>query len=185
MYSQQQAIELLDAYEPIIEQEEKAKAFILDFVKKHSRYWSRQTLDGHLTASAWITDEANNKAVLLHHKKLDIWVQPGGHIDDKDPSLALASMREAKEETGLAELELKQDGIFDLDVHKIPARKQEPEHWHLDIRFWFIAKNIKLEISDESNDLVWMTAEEIQKITDEESVLRMVRKNSEVNQRLL
>lgn len=176
MYSQQHALALLSAYEPTDENEIEAKAFISDFVNANEKYWSRQTLAGHLTASAWITDIEQTKAVLLHHKKLDIWVQPGGHIDDADSSLETASLREATEETGLVGLKLKQSQIFDLDVHKIPARKQEPEHWHLDVRFWFAANNTDLEISDESNELAWMSAEDILNVTDEESVLRMVRK---------
>jgi ADP-ribose pyrophosphatase YjhB (NUDIX family) len=176
MYSQSDALSLLSAYQPADENEQQAKTFITEFVRRQERYWSRQTLEGHLTASAWITDEAQEKAVLLHHKKLDIWVQPGGHVDDADESLESASLREASEETGLKGIELKSPQIFDLDVHKIPARKGEPDHWHLDVRFWFVARNTTLQISEESNELVWMDAKEIQKITDEESVLRMVRK---------
>jgi 8-oxo-dGTP pyrophosphatase MutT (NUDIX family) len=133
-------------------------------------------LAGHLTASAWITNKAQTKAVLLHHKKLDIWVQPGGHVDDDDMSLSLASLREASEETGLTNLSFCQPGIFDLDVHSIPARKTEPKHHHLDVRFWLIADNERLSISDESNDLQWLSRVEIEAITNEESVLRMARK---------
>jgi ADP-ribose pyrophosphatase YjhB (NUDIX family) len=180
MYSQKHALSLLDAYDPSSEQEQNAKQFIQDFITENERYWSRGTLTGHLTGSAWITNKSQSKAVLLHHKKLNIWVQPGGHIDDEDESLIAASLREAKEETGLPELVAQQAGIFDLDVHKIPARKTEPEHWHLDVRFWFVAEDTALAISEESNELAWLTRAEIEKLTQEESVLRMVRKTLSV-----
>lgn len=176
MYSQSLALALLDNYQPTDENEIKAHAFISKFVSENPRYWSRQTLTGHLTASAWITNAEQTHAVLLHHRKLDLWVQPGGHIDDDDETLPLASLREATEETGLKDLTLKQTSIFDLDVHAIPGRKNEPEHWHLDIRFWFVSAQGQLVINAESNELAWLSRAEIEQKTDEESVLRMVRK---------
>lgn len=176
MESQTSVMKQLHDYQPQDLEEKKAQAFILEFVDRHSAYWSRSTLEGHLTASAWITDAQCKSAVLLHHRKLDMWVQPGGHIDDDDTSLASASRREAQEETGLTGLRLKQQGIFDLDVHAIPARRTEPEHWHLDVRFWWIADDTTLTINEESNELAWLASAEIRNKTEEESVLRMVRK---------
>ncbi len=176
MYSQSDALILLERYDPIDENELIAKRFIYDFVRQNVNYWSRSTLNGHLTASAWITNQQQNQAVLLHHKKLDIWVQPGGHIDSSDESLQAASLREAQEETGLKQLKITSTDIFDLDIHLIPARKLEPEHWHLDVRFLFVAEQPHLEVSQESNAVVWFGRSEIEKLTEEESVLRMVRK---------
>lgn len=177
MYLQGEALKELNKYQPSDDSEVKAKAFITEFVEKNVEYWSRRTLAGHLTASAWITDAEKTKAVLLHHKKLDMWVQPGGHIDDEDTSLLSAALREASEETGISDLVPKTSSIFDLDVHVIPERKDEPTHWHLDIRFWFVAENTNLVLSDESNDLVWLSADSIREKTNEESVIRMVRKS--------
>ncbi len=176
METQSSVIQLLDAYQPENEQEQGALNLIREFVLGHARFWSRGTLEGHLTASAWITNTEKTQAVLLHHKKLNLWVQPGGHIDDEDPSLALASLREATEETGLTNLTLNHTGIFDLDVHEIPARPGEPQHQHLDIRFWFETDAQDLSQNSESNDLAWLTRSEIEMKTDEESVLRMARK---------
>ncbi len=177
MYSQKDALAVLESADPTTEEETKALAFIRSFVSDYIQYWSRQTEAGHLTGSAWITNRDKTKAVLLHHKKLDIWVQPGGHIDDSDESLLAAAKREAQEETGIDSLVLVSDQVFDVDVHKIPARKTESEHWHLDVRFWFIAEDETLIMSEESNQLQWLTAEQIRQKTDEESVLRMVRKS--------
>ncbi|MEJ2043315.1 MAG: NUDIX hydrolase [Reinekea sp.] len=176
MYSQQEALNVLQTSQPATAEEQQALEFIQSFVNRNVRYWSRSTLEGHLTGSAWITNQSHTKAVLLHHKKLDIWVQPGGHIDDGDKSLLAAASREAREETGIQVLMPESESIFDVDVHQIPERKHEPAHWHLDIRFWFIAEEETLQLSEESNDLAWLSAEEIVRLTDEESVLRMVRK---------
>ncbi len=177
MYSQIEALNLLESYSPVNEEEKKAHDFIKAFVAEHQQYWSRETLRGHLTASAWVTDIQRSQAVLLHHKKLNIWVQPGGHIDADDETLIAASIREATEETGLTHLRMVSPEIFDVDVHSIPERKGTPEHLHLDIRFWFEVDNMDLQISDESNELKWLTRSEIESKTNEESVLRMVRKS--------
>lgn len=176
MYSQLDALALINRYQPDHEDEQKHQRFIAQFIESNQRYWARDTLFGHLTASAWITSNDQTKAVLLHHKKLNLWVQPGGHIDESDASLMAASLREATEETGLSALQPVSHDIFDIDVHRIPVRKQEPEHWHLDIRFWFKTDNDVLTISEESNHLMWLSKQDIFNRTDEESVLRMVRK---------
>ena len=176
MYDQTAALNALTAYLPSDKDEQKARDFMLNFVEQHEKYWSRETLSGHLTASAWVTNASRSQAVLLHHKKLDIWVQPGGHIEADDDSLPEASLREALEETGLPGLRLVSDQIFDLDQHRIPARGDTPAHWHLDVRYWFEAEGDTLAITEESNDLQWLTADEIREKTDERSVLRMVEK---------
>lgn len=170
-------LQLLKNYQPAGNKETSDHAFIVDFVQRESEFTSRKTEEGHLTASAWITNPKRDRAVLLHHRKLDIWVQPGGHIDPEDGSLMTASLREATEETGLQQLKPVTDNIFDIDIHQIPARKNEPEHLHLDIRFWFETEHEELVLSDESHNLSWMTMEQIQQVTDEESVLRMMRKS--------
>ena len=177
MYSQQAALAVLQTAQPTSLEEAESLAFIQDFVRRQPRYWSRATQEGHLTGSAWITNQSKTKAVLLHHKKLNIWVQPGGHIDEADDSLLAAARREALEETGLSDLDVASEQVFDVDVHQIPARKDEPAHWHLDVRFWFISGTEQLQLSTESNALRWLSAGEIRQLTDEESVLRMVRKS--------
>jgi 8-oxo-dGTP pyrophosphatase MutT (NUDIX family) len=93
----------------------------------------RERLDGHFTGSAWLVSADGERALLLHHRKLDRWLQPGGHADG-DRDLAAVALREATEETGLAGLRV-EPAVFDLDRHRIPARGAEPEHWHYDVRY--------------------------------------------------
>lgn len=112
---------------------EAARQRIVEFCRHHPDALHRSCLDGHLTGSAVVVDAAGQRTLLLHHAKLDRWLQPGGHADG-DGNLGHVAWREATEETGLAGLRLVRPAI-DIDVHTIPARPGEPEHLHLDLRF--------------------------------------------------
>jgi len=111
--------------------------------------WRRSNVTGHLTASALITDRRMEKFLLLHHRGLEKWLQPGGHIEPQDRSLLDAAMRETEEETGLERRDYDvmstAEGIYiaDLDSHIIPSNpfKAEPEHFHHDVRFLFRLKH--------------------------------------------
>ena len=114
---------------------------IAGFIATTSHPWRRATLDGHLTASAWVIDRTRSHAALIHHRKLNLWLQPGGHVEDTDASWRAAAQREVTEETGLARFIPQADDakLFDVDVHAIPARPNEPAHFHYDLRFLFVA----------------------------------------------
>ena len=86
-------------------------------------------------------------------------------------------MREAVEESGIENIHLIQDSIFDIDVHFIPARNEVAEHHHYDIRFLLQVERTDFVISDESNDLAWVKLIDIGNFVNEESVLRMCRKS--------
>jgi ADP-ribose pyrophosphatase YjhB (NUDIX family) len=150
----------------------------LKFVEKTDLFWSRQNLEGHLTASSWVVNDDYTKVILCHHGKLNIWVQLGGHIDETDNSLQEACRRELEEESGLTELELLSPNIYDIDIHHIPANKGVPEHLHYDLRLIFKANSqemINFDIA-ESKDVRWIRRNEIIKFSQERAVLRMVEK---------
>ncbi len=66
---------------------------------------------------------------------------------------------------------------LDLDIHTIPARGQEPEHLHLDVRFLLrVEAGQELVQSRESLDLRWFPVDGLHAVTTEESVLRLQRK---------
>lgn len=143
----------------------------------HPRAFFRDHLPGHITASAWITDDTGTHAFLTHHAKLDRWLQPGGHADGEEDVIAVAQ-REALEETGLRSLRLARTAIFDLDIHPIPARNGFPEHLHYDVRFHLVARmDEAFIVSAESKDLAWIHGDDIARITgNNRSMLRMLEK---------
>jgi len=100
---------------------------------------------------------------------------PQGILDDEELA-TLAELR-PEEETGLADLAL-EPGIYDLDRHLIPARKQDPEHWHYDVRFVVRAgEDEAFVVSEESHALAWRPVREIaDDPAIDESVRRLARK---------
>lgn len=132
----------------------------------------RSRLEGHLTASALIVDPARGAGLLTHHRKLHRWLQLGGHCDG-DANLARAALREALEESGIPGLRVDPEPL-DVDVHAIPARGTEPEHWHLDARFLVLAPPGSVAVvGAESFDLRWFRPDEIARVTTDDSVRRL------------
>jgi len=119
------------------EDQEDLRRQTLKFCQSHPDALKRSCLDGHLTASAAVIRPSTSEILVIHHAKLDRWLQPGGHADG-DGALDQVAWREASEETGLEQLSLITPAI-DIDIHTIPARGNEPEHLHFDIRFVVIS----------------------------------------------
>jgi 8-oxo-dGTP pyrophosphatase MutT (NUDIX family) len=170
-------LSLLSAYVPSGPEDAAACRRIAEFVRAHPDCFERSLLVGHVTGSAWIVDPARSRCLLTHHRKLDRWLQLGGHADGQSDALAVA-MREAREESGLTSLRPVATSIFDCDVHAIPARGAEPPHWHHDVRFLFEADPEEpLVVSEESHDLAWVALDAVAALGTDESVLRMVAKS--------
>lgn len=148
----------------------------VDFVVSHPDAFERELEIGHVTGSAWVVDRAGTRVLLTHHKKLNIWVQLGGHADG-DADVFRVALREAEEESGLKSLEAVSRRIFDVDVHRIPARGDVPAHFHWDVRYAFRAAGDETyRVSGESHDLRWIEIRSLETVTAEESMLRMARK---------
>lgn len=146
------------------------------FVAEYPNCFERSLLIGHVTASAWIWDLERRHVLLTHHGKLDKWLQLGGHADG-DPDVLRVALREAQEESGLEGIRPVSEEIFDVDVHPIPARGSEPEHFHYDVRFLLEADRSEvLQITSESKALAWVEVERIRELTSEDSILRMLAK---------
>ena len=133
---------------------------------------------GHFTASAFVLSPDQRDVILIHHKKLGIWVQPGGHVEATDDDLLGAARREVAEEVGLGELDLVSTGssLFDVDIHLIPARKTEPAHEHFDVRFAFVARTRNFTRTEEVADVRWVPLSDVAQVTSDVSVLRAARK---------
>ena len=169
------ARDALAAYAPADAAQGRLRDEILDFVDRHPRHaHCRSCRPGHLTASAVVVDEGFERIVLLHHRKLGRWLQPGGHCDG-DANLAGVAWREAREETGLVGLEIV-PRVIDLDIHDIPARPSEPAHRHLDARFLALAPALaEPRINHESQDVRWFRLDEAREISCDASLSRLLR----------
>lgn len=171
-------VALLRRHEALAEAGREAAmlAQFFPFIAAHPDCLWRTCLEGHLTASAWVVDPARRRVLLTHHRKLDLWIQLGGHADGEADLLA-AALREVTEESGLTRVRAVAAEIFDVDRHRIPARKTEPEHWHFDVRFLIEADpEESVVVSDESHAVEWVPLGEVTRLNPEESVARMVRK---------
>lgn len=168
-------LQLLRQHTPSDSQEKVMLAETIAFVEAHADCFERTLLVGHVTGSAWVVDESRTMALLVHHRKLNKWFQPGGHCDGNSDVQQVAQ-REAEEETGLSVKALS-EAIFDVDVHPIPERPNEPAHLHYDVRFLFeAASDAMLVLSGESKDLRWVPLRNIRSLNDSSSVMRMVQK---------
>lgn len=117
--------------------------------------FTRERLAGHFTGSAWLVSRDGRQVLLTHHRKLQRWLQLGGHADG-NRDLAAVALREAQEESGLPGLALLSKRIFDLDRHWIPARAQVPGHWHYDVRYVVVAGHeARFIVGEESLALEW------------------------------
>jgi 8-oxo-dGTP pyrophosphatase MutT (NUDIX family) len=166
----------LREYHPSDPYEWKMHESLIRFVEAERDCFERSLQIGHITGSAWIIDRAREKTLLTHHNKLDRWLQLGGHADG-DPDILRVALREAREESGLENIRPLSEAIFDVDVHPIPMRGNEPGHFHYDVRFMLEADADKpLVISSESKDLAWVPLADIARFTTEQSITRMAAK---------
>ena len=169
-------LELLESHEPYDEAElvslERTKAF----VRENVDCFQRSLSIGHITGAGWLLDATGTKALLTHHRKLDKWLQLGGHADGH-PNVLEVALTEAREESGIERITAVSCEIFDVDVHRIPARAEVVEHDHYDVRFLLQVQGAAdYRVGPESLDLKWVSRDELTGLIVDPSVLRMARK---------
>lgn len=125
---------------------------------------------GHVTASGFVASPDRNSVALIHHRKLDRWLQPGGHLESDDADLESAARREIAEEIGIDDLTSL--GLFDIDIHTFPQRGDIPEHFHFDVRYAFIAGTSRLQVLDGVIDARWVAFDDLDAYGAEVSVKR-------------
>jgi 8-oxo-dGTP pyrophosphatase MutT (NUDIX family) len=156
------------------------------FIESTPDCFERTCKPGHITGSAMVISPDFERVLLTLHGKLDKWLQLGGHSDG-NPNTHEVSLREVEEESGVVPLKIyeplrvfgpdlklpRRPLPFDFDYHFIPARKLEPDHIHYDVRYLVVSDDsIPPVMSDESQDLRWMTIDEARRLTDERSMHR-------------
>ncbi|MEZ4928044.1 MAG: NUDIX hydrolase [Saprospiraceae bacterium] len=175
----QQIIKWLTGLESEFEEEDLFRKLTLEFIDANDDFWQRSNESGQLTGSAWVLNPGKDKALMVHHRGLDKWFQPGGHAELTDNSLLDTSLREASEECGLQNLTLISEGLFDLDIHIIPPKGEVAGHLHYDFRFAFIAESEALDPDlAEVKDLIWVPVENLLRNLDtQQSIRRMAIKS--------
>ena len=157
--------------------EEPARVRMLELLDGTPECFERTSFSpGHFTGSALVVNADGSRVLLHHHRKLDKWLQFGGHCDGDEDVLRVAC-REALEESGIEGLIVASQRPFDLDIHEIPARRDDPAHDHYDVRYMLIAPESATPVmSEESRDLRWFTPEECAALELDESLRRMIAK---------
>jgi len=158
---------------------------VVAYVEGHADAAWRSSVEAHLTGSALVVDAAGERTLLMLHRKLGRWFQPGGHADG-DANLAAVALREAREETGLGGLRVVAPAI-DVDVHQVEPPGEAP-HLHLDVRFVVLAPDgASEEANEESLALRWVRPSELDDLDPplDESTRRLVRRGLEVARQVL
>ncbi len=166
-------------------------SLFLSFIEENPACFFRSNKIGHVTGSCLVINPNLNKILFTYHAKLKMWLQLGGHADG-DPFIQNVVVKEAQEESGLSEfyfVDITNNRLierslgtifsllpFDLDRHIIPKYKEDPQHYHYDVRFILVSKEESYVMSEESLDLKWIHFDDVEKFTQEESTLRQIEK---------
>ena len=169
----------LNDYLVLYPTEKKTTKIMIEFLKNDQDCFKRNNWNGHFTGSSWVLDETRSYVLMVHHRQLNLWLQPGGHADGRADLLSVA-IDETREETGLTRLKIISEEIFDLDIHEIPRYNDVQTHFHYDIRFLLEAKRIpsRIKVSNESYDVMWININTILHKNNESSINRMLNKIS-------
>jgi len=162
------------------DEEARDRDHILDFLERHDDPFDRGIAEGHLTGSAVVVSADGERVLLLHHRKLDRWLQPGGHADPGETTGEAVALREALEETGIRGLALHPTAPrpLDVDVHDIPARGEEPAHQHLDLRYLVLApEGATVEPAvGELREIRWVAWSDVEALGPDPGLRRALRK---------
>jgi 8-oxo-dGTP pyrophosphatase MutT (NUDIX family) len=136
----------------------------------------RQFTPGHITCTGLVLAPDGERLLLVHHRRLDRWLLPGGHVEPEDLEIWDAARREVVEETGAHLAPDDAPPLAGLDVHGIPAGKGEPYHLHHDLLFHFLATAETLQVSEESHAVAWCSTAEFDRYSVPDNVRRAYRR---------
>lgn len=179
--NKQPILDLLQNYQTTFKEETEFQKQMIDFLTQNDDFALRSNLIGQLTGSAWIVNKEHTKVLLIHHKKLNKWLQIGGHIEDTDQNIEETVLREIEEESGISNVKLLSSSsnlIYDIDIHTIPQKNDIAEHLHFDIRMLVEADENEALIpqNEEILAIKWYALNEIEDLTQNNSIKRMIDK---------
>ncbi|MEO8597920.1 MAG: NUDIX hydrolase [Candidatus Solibacter sp.] len=152
-------------------QAQKSLELVLQLLECSPAPFSRnQFTPGHITCSGLVLAPDRRRVLLVHHRRLERWLLPGGHVEPQDESIAGAARREVEEETGA--LVNPAYTIAGADVHGIPAKRGEPYHLHHDLLFAFQAISEDIQTSEESHAVAWCAPAEFDRYQIPDNVRR-------------
>lgn len=153
---------LLEGHVAVDGRERESMARFVELVRQLSRPFDEHADPVHVTASAVVVSDDGEKVALHLHKRLGMWLQPGGHIEPGE-SPAEAALREAREEIGVPVRHHSGDGLFvHVDVHPGPKG-----HTHLDLRYLVRAPQVTPRPAEgESTDVGWFSWSEAGRLAD-------------------
>lgn len=168
----------LDAHEPAGPDEAEALRRMVAFAERKEAPFDRADPEGHFTGSALVATPRLDRVVLMHHRQLDMWLQCGGHARQGESRGRFVALREAREETGIEDVEPhpRWPGLVDVDVHRIPAADGMPEHLHLDLRYLLVA-DPQAEPSapqEEAHRIRWFTLDETRELALDDGLQRLL-----------
>ena len=157
-------LEKLENHKPFDNEEKTSLKKTIEFLKLNTNCYSRTNLKGHVTAGGFVC-HTNGKILLNHHKVTDMWFQFGGHSDGNENSYEVA-LREVFEESGIDSFVDASETIFDVNHELVDSNpsKNEPEHYHYDINFFFVTNKTDCHISDESLNIKWVSLDEAKQL---------------------
>jgi 8-oxo-dGTP pyrophosphatase MutT (NUDIX family) len=135
---------------------QKSRELVLQLLQHTPSPFSRsQFLPGHITSTGLVLHPRRDAFVLVHHRRLDRWLLPGGHVEPPDSEIWETARREVVEETGAVLLPDDTPLMVGIDVHGIPPGRREPYHLHHDLIFAFRAASDSVMPTEEVRRVVW------------------------------
>ena len=178
MIAREEVLGRLESFRPEDAGERESLERIRELVRTAEDPFTRAVRD-HVTASAIVAWPDGGRFLLVHHRRLDRWLQPGGHVEPEDASVHATALREAREETGVRDFESPAGAaVLDVDVHPIPARAGRPEHVHFDLRHLLTTaqEDVSAAAPEEVRAARWFSLEEALAAGVDGSLARALRK---------